>query len=64
VFFHEVRLIGKITEENRKVEMKLNGRCLIVYIIALIALIPGAYGGIQITASGGSNGGSGLVSMN
>jgi hypothetical protein len=64
VFFHEVRLIGKITEENRKVEMKLNGRCLIVYIIALIALIPSAYGGIQITASGGSNGGSGFVSMN
>ncbi len=44
--------------------MKLNGRCLIVYIIALIALIPSAYGGIQITTSGGSNGESGSVSMN
>jgi predicted outer membrane repeat protein len=44
--------------------MKLNGICLIVYIIALIAFIPGAYGGIQITTSGGSNGESGSVSMN
>ena len=44
--------------------MKLNGRWLIVYIIALIILNQGAYGGIQVTASGGSNGESGLVSMN
>lgn len=32
--------------------------------ITIIALIQGAYGGIQITTSGGSNGDSGLVSMN
>ena len=44
--------------------MRLKGRCLIVYIIALIALIPSAYGGIQICASGGINGESGSVSMN
>jgi len=53
-----------VTEVNRKVEMKLNGRSLIVYLIALIALIPGAYGGIQIITSGGDNGESGSVSMN
>jgi predicted outer membrane repeat protein len=56
--------VSGLTEENRKVEMKLNGICLIVYLIALIALIPSAYGDIQITTSGGSNGGSGSVSMN
>lgn len=44
--------------------MKLNGRCPIVYIIVLIALIPGAYGGIQIITSGGNNGESGSMSMN
>ncbi|MEI6105138.1 MAG: hypothetical protein WCP70_14465, partial [Methanothrix sp.] len=44
--------------------MKLNGRWLIVCTILLIAIIQGAYGGMQITASGGSNGGSGSVSMN
>jgi hypothetical protein len=44
--------------------MKLNGRCLLVYIIALIALIQGAYGGIQITSTGGGSGESGSVSMN
>lgn len=44
--------------------MKFNERRQIVYIIALIALIQGAYGGIQITTSGSSNGDSGLVSMN
>jgi len=43
--------------------MKLNGRWLIVYIIALIAFIQGVYG-IQITASGGGNGESGSVAMN
>ncbi|MHB8119455.1 MAG: right-handed parallel beta-helix repeat-containing protein [Methanothrix sp.] len=44
--------------------MKLNGKWLIVYIIALIALIQGAYGGIQVTASGGVSGESGSVLMN
>ena len=43
--------------------MKLSGRWLIVYTIALIAFIQGAYG-IQITASGGGNGESGSVAMN
>ncbi|MHB8119753.1 MAG: hypothetical protein ACYDHX_13675 [Methanothrix sp.] len=65
VFFHEVGSSEKASgvTENRKVEMKLNGRWLIVYIIALIALIQGAYG-IQITTTGGGNGESGSVSMN
>jgi hypothetical protein len=44
--------------------MKLNGKMVIVYIIALIILIQGAYGGIQVTASCGGNGESGTVSMN
>jgi hypothetical protein len=44
--------------------MKLNGKVVIIYIIALIALIQGAYGGLQVTASGSSNGGCGSVSMN
>ncbi|MHB8119559.1 MAG: hypothetical protein ACYDHX_12645 [Methanothrix sp.] len=44
--------------------MKHNGRWLIVCTVLLIALIQGAYGGIQITTSGGGNGESGSVSMN
>jgi hypothetical protein len=46
--------------------MKLNKRWLIVYIIALLTLtfVQGAYGGIQVTASGSGNGESGSVSMN
>ena len=32
--------------------------------MVLVTLIQGAYGGVQITASGGGNGGSGSVSMN
>ena len=43
--------------------MKIGGRWLIVYLILLMALIQGVYG-IQITASGGSNGESSSVSMN
>lgn len=44
--------------------MKLNGRCLIVYTVALIALTQGAYGGILITTTGGGSGERGTVSMN
>jgi len=46
--------------------MKLNKRWLIVYIIALLTLtfVQGAYGGIQLTASGSASGESGSVSMN
>jgi hypothetical protein len=43
--------------------MKLDRRWQIVCTIALIALMQGAFGGIQITTSGGSNGESGSVSM-
>ena len=46
--------------------MKLNKRWLIVYIIALLTLIsiPGAYGGLQVTASGSGSSEIGSVSMN
>ena len=41
---------------------RINARRIIVYTIALIALMQGAYG-IQFTASGGGNGEGGSVSM-
>ncbi|MFZ2470561.1 MAG: hypothetical protein WAW52_01335 [Methanothrix sp.] len=44
--------------------MKFNKRCLIVYIITLITLVQGAYGGVQVTASGGVSDESGSVAMN
>jgi predicted outer membrane repeat protein len=45
--------------------MKRNEKMVMFSVIALlIALIQGAYGGIQVTASGGGNGESGSVSMN
>ena len=44
--------------------MKLNKRWLIVYIIVLLTFVQGAYGGIQLTASGSASGESGFVSMN
>jgi hypothetical protein len=45
--------------------MKRNKKMVIFSALAvLIALIQGAYGGIQVTASGGGNGESGSVSMN
>ncbi|MDQ1261781.1 MAG: hypothetical protein QG575_962 [Euryarchaeota archaeon] len=43
--------------------MKLSRKRLFVYIIAFIALIPGAYGGIQIATSGGVNSDGGFASM-
>jgi heme A synthase len=45
--------------------MKLNKRWLIVYIIALLTLtfVQGAYGGIQVTASGSASGESGFISI-
>jgi hypothetical protein len=44
--------------------MILDRRRLAIFLMVLVTLIQGAYGGVQITASGGGNGGSGSVSMN
>jgi hypothetical protein len=44
--------------------MILDRRRLALFLMVLVALVQGAYGGIQVTASGGCNGESGTASMN
>ena len=58
----KARFATILTAQASGLPEKINGRRPIVYTIALIALMQGAYG-IQFTASGGGNGESGSASM-